>query len=122
MAITVSLVFLPAWTRVKEFLHVVSCARDGGIDEPRIRIEFLDLPEKLSRELVMIEMPCVSCERPIHPLRRRIGDGWDRLYYGCSCPVAIRAACSRSRAAELEYERFKAPTIAMRPVTQLSLF
>ena len=121
MAITVSLIFLPIWNRVREYLHIVECAKDGGIDEPRIRIEFLGLPDRLSRELVMIETSCVSCERPVHPLRRRIGDGWDRLYYAPACPVAVRAACSRSRAAMLEYERFKSPHI-QRPPEQLSLF
>jgi hypothetical protein len=39
-------------------------------------------------------------------LRRRVTDDWDRLYYAPCCPVATRPACSRSRAAMLEYQRF----------------
>jgi len=120
MAISVSLIFLPPWKRLKEYLHVVECARDGGIDEPRIRIDFLGVPDRLSRELVMVQMPCVACERPIHPLRRRIGDGWDRLFYAPTCPLTVNLACSRSRAAELEYERFKG--VKIEPSRQLEMF
>ena len=120
MAITVSLIFMPCWVRIARHLHVVDCAQDGG---DRIRIEFLDLPESLMHDLVKIEMPCVACERPNHPLRRREGDAWDmgRLYYAPACPLRIRLACSRGRAAELEYERFKGVDVH-RPIAQLSLF
>ena len=123
MAIGISIRFMPIWDKIESYLHVVECARDGGIDEPRIRIEFLGLPETLMRELVCIEMPCVACERPNHPLRRREGDAWDmgRLYYAPACPIAVRVACSRGRAAELEYERFKG-IVVTRPDPQLSLF
>lgn len=124
MAITISLIFSPIWSRVQEYLHVVECAADGGLDEPRIRIEFLGVPEPLMRELVAFEMPCVACERPNHPLRRREGDAWDmgRLYYAPACPITTRMACSRGRAAELEYERFKGTQVRPRPSPQLSLF
>ena len=120
--IGISIIFDPVWKRIEPFLHVVECAQDGGIDT-RIRIEFLDVPERLARELVMHCMPCVSCLRPNHPLRHRDGDFWDRLYYAPTCALTTRMACSRGRAAELEYERFKG--IAgrpVRPVAQLSLF
>ena len=121
--IGISIIFEPVWSKVEPYLHVVECARDGGLDEPRIRIEFLDVPEQLARELVMHRMPCVACQCPNHPLRHRIGDLWDRLYYAPTCPLTTRMACSRGRAAELEYERFKG--IAGGPprlVAQLSLF
>jgi hypothetical protein len=106
MALMISLVFHEAWPRIRDHLHLDFYARDRGVDEPRIRIGFVDLPDKLGRELVLAEMLCVTCQRPIKPLRRRIGDGFDRLYYAPCCPVAIRAACSRSRAAQIEYQRF----------------
>lgn len=122
MAITVSLIFQPIWDRIQEYLHIVECAQDGGVDDPRIRIEFLGLPERLSRELAFFEMPCVACERPNHPLRRREGDGWDRLYYAPTCPLSANIACSRGNAAMLEYERFKGIKLTPRPVMQLSLF
>lgn len=124
MAITISLIFSPIWSRVQEYLHIVECARDGGVDEPRIRIEFLGVPASVMREFVRFEMPCVACERPNHPLRRREGDAWDmgRLYYAPACPIAIRMSCSRGRAAELEYERFKGLTRSARPAAQLTLF
>jgi hypothetical protein len=122
MAIGVSIVFTEVWGKLKEHLHVVECAEDGGITDPRIRIEFLDVPERLARELVAFEMPCVSCERPNHPLRRREGDDWDRLYYAPTCPLTVRMACSRGNAAMLEYERFKGIDLHLPPPAQLSLF
>lgn len=121
--IGVSIIFEPVWQQIEPYLHVVECARDGGIDEPRIRIEFLDVPERLARELVMHCMPCVACLRPNFPLRHREGDFWDRLYYAPTCPLTTRMACSRGRAAELEYERFKGVAgRAPRSIAQLSLF
>lgn len=121
--ITTSIMFQAVWPRIEPYLHIVECASDGGVDEPRIRIEFLDLPERLGRELVEIVMPCVACLRPNLPLRRRVGDGFDRLYYAPSCPVGVRVACSRGNAAMLEYERFQGlgPNRS-RGSAQLSLF
>jgi hypothetical protein len=118
--IGISIIFEPLWERLEPYLHIVECAKDGGLDEPRIRIEFLHLPEKLARECVMYRMPCVACQRPNHPLRHREGDDWTRLYYAPACALAIRLRCSRGRAAELEYERFKG--LGPRPTPQLSLF
>lgn len=124
MSITTSLIFHPSWERLQQHLHVVEYDKDGGHKEPRIRIDFLGLPEKWSRELVMLEMMCVACQRPIHPLRRRLGDDWDRLYYAPACPLEKRAGCSRSRAAALEYERFKgiSDKVVPRPTGQMEMF
>jgi hypothetical protein len=95
-------------------------ARDRGHKEPRIRIGFVDLPESWARELVMYEMPCVACGRPNHPLRKRVGDDWSRLFYAPSCELSKRYSCSRTRAAALEYQRF-AGLDDKRPSQQLSL-
>ena len=123
MAITTSLIYTPIWSRLEPHLVVDVYDKDGGHKDPRIRIGFDDLPEAWSRELVFFEMPCVSCLRPNHPLRRRIDDPWSRLYYAPACPVHVNIACSRTRAAELEYERFKAiGSGAARPAVQLALF
>lgn len=122
MAITVSLIFQPIWNDLKPYLHVVECAKDGGTDAPRIRIDFLGLPEGLARRAASVTMPCVYCERPNLPLRRREGDEWDRLYYAPTCPIGTRVECSRSRAAALEYERFKGVKVVLPPPAQLSLF
>lgn len=119
MAIDISIIFAPFWKRLSEHLHVVEYDKDGGHADPRIRIDFLHLPEAWARTLVMYEMPCVACQRPNHPLRRREGDDWDRLYYGPACALSIRMSCSRTRAAELEYERFK--SIDRPPPTQMEL-
>jgi hypothetical protein len=120
--ISTSIIFEPVWAKIEPYLHVVEYDRDGGHEDPRIRIEFLDVPEKLSRELVMATMRCVHCQRPIHPLRRRDGDDWDRLFYAPTCPITVRMSCSRGRAAELEYERFKGLKHHTRPSAQLALF
>ena len=120
MAVMTSIVVHGAWQQIRRYLHIDYYARDRGVDEPRIRIGLVDLPESLGRDLVLLEMLCVTCQRPIKPLRRRIGDGFDRLYYAPCCPVATRAACSRSRAAQLEYHRF-AGIDATRPTEQLTL-
>lgn len=120
--IGISIVFEPVWERVKDYLHVVEYDKDGGHVDPRIRIEFLHIPERLAREVVMVTMPCVACQRPIHPLRHRDGDDWDRLFYAPTCPITTRMSCSRGRAAELEYERFKGLEVEKAPPAQLSLF
>jgi hypothetical protein len=117
-----SIIFEPVWNRIKSYLHIVECAPDGGHENPRIRIEFLDVPEMLARDLVMVTMRCVNCQRPIHPLRHREGDDWDRIYYACTCLITVRMACSRGRAAELEYERFKGLKLGDRQSSQLALF
>lgn len=116
-----SIVFDPIWPRIASYLLVDYYDKDGGHDDPRIRIGFVDLPQRLSEEAQFVRMRCVACGRPIHPLRRREGDGWDRLYYAPACPVTTRPACSRGAAASAEYERFKELN-ATRPDPQLSLF
>lgn len=121
MSIGISIVFTDIWPKIKPYLHIDHYARDRGHHEPRIRIGFVALPEAMGRELTFFEMPCVSCQRPIHPLRRRVTDDFTRLYYAPCCPVAVRAACSRSRAAALEYQRFMGVDHE-RPAMQLGLF
>jgi hypothetical protein len=117
-----SIVMSPVWSRLKPYLFVIRYDKDGGHDDPRIRIEFRDLPDPLSHEVQFFAMPCVVCLRPIYPLRRREGDGPDRLYYAPACPVGVRAACSRSAPAHLEYERFKGMDWAQGKTQQLDLF
>jgi hypothetical protein len=118
--ITTSILFLPVWERLHPYLVIDIYDKDGGHVDPRIRIGFDNLPEAFGRELSFLEMPCVSCGRPNHPLRRREGDDWTRLFYAPTCALAVRLACSRTRAAELEYERFKSVSPA-RPDSQLTL-
>ena len=122
MSIDTSIVFHPVWDRLQTFLVIDIYDKDGGHQDPRIRIGFDDLPERFGRELAFLTMPCVSCGRPIHPLRRRDGDGFDRLYYAPTCELRVRISCSRTRAAELEYERFKGLRSNPRPTAQLELF
>lgn len=121
MAIDVSLIFLPAWERLKPYLLIDSYDRDGSAVEPRIRIGFVDLPDALGREMSFVTMACVACGAANHPLRKRVGDGFDRLYYAPACPVAVRPACSKGRAANLEYQRFMGLGNT-KPATQLALF
>lgn len=120
--IGVSIVFSSVWSRIEPHLVVEIYDKDGGHHDPRIRIGFSDLPEAFGRELAFLEMACVTCGRPIHPLRRREGDDWSRLFYAPTCPLAVRINCSRSRAAHLEYERFKGIERSPHVRAQLSLF
>lgn len=113
--------FLRVWEDIREYLVVDVYDKDGGHVDPRIRIGFDNLPELMGRKLVFLEMPCVACGRPIHPLRRREGDPWSRLFYAPTCPLAVRLACSRTRAAELEYQRFKGLSVP-RQTAQLVMF
>lgn len=119
-----SIIFHPVWSEIEPHLHIVDCAQDGGVDDPRIRIEFLGLTEQQVRRYVNVVMPCVHCLADNFPLRRRDTDAFDqgRLYYAPACPLSRSVRCSRGRAAELEYERFKG--IDGKPITaaQLSLF
>ena len=110
------------WPRLKPYLFVIPYDKQGGHEDPRVRIEFRDLPDHLSFHAQHLPMPCVTCKRPCFPLRRREGDGHDRLYYAPACPVGVRAACSRSAPAHEEYERFKAMDWAQGKTAQLSLF
>lgn len=110
------------WFRLQPHLFVIRYDRDGGHEDPRVRIEFRDLPDPLSREAQFMVMACVTCKRPIYPLRRREGDGHDRLYYAPACPVGTRASCSRSAPAHEEYERFKTLQPSGPRSAQLSLF
>lgn len=110
------------WSRMKPYLFVIPYDKDGGHADPRVRIEFRDLPDHLSHEAQFLVLPCITCQRPSHPLRRREGDGPDRLYYAPACPIGVRVACSRSAPAHEEYERFKSMDWAQGKATQLSLF
>lgn len=115
----VSITNHPMWPRLKSYLFVTRYDRDGGHEDPRIRIELRELPERLMHEAMFVQMACVCCGRPVNPLRRRVGDT-DRLYYAPACPIGVRTSCSRSSETTLEYDRFKSEPAS--PSTQLSLF
>ncbi len=118
-----SITIHPIWYRIRPYLTVDRYDRDGGHEDPRIRIGFSGMPTQLGVEAAYIQMPCVepSCQRPINPLRRREGDDWSRLYYAPCCPVTTRASCSRGGAAADEYNRFKDGKVA-EPSGQLTMF
>ncbi|HEY4266692.1 MAG TPA: hypothetical protein VGM94_00740 [Galbitalea sp.] len=117
-----SVVNIPVWLKLSVYLHVEKYDRDGGHDDPRIRIEFRDVPEPLMHEAMFAQMPCVACGRPINPLRRREGD-INRLYYACCCPVTVRVKCSRGAAAAAEYDTFKERwAVILKDPKQLTLF
>lgn len=110
------------WDRIKVHLFVIPYDKDGGHEDPRVRIEFRGLARKLLDDAMFVQMPCVACGRPINPLRRREGDV-DRLYYAVACQIGVRTSCSRSAAAAAEYDRFKSPASLGAPLpAQLLLF
>lgn len=118
-----SIIGTPFWNRIRPYLHITHCDKDGTQDDPRIRIEFLGLPPKLVHEALFLQMACVACGNPVNPLRRREGD-IDRLYYAPACLVRVRIKCSRGAEARTEYDRFK--DLANGPLApdtrQMSLF
>ena len=109
------------WPRIEPYLFVIRYDKDGGHEDPRIRIEFRGLPPRLMADAMFVQMACVECGRPINPLRRREGDV-DRLYYAVACQIGVRTACSRSAAAAAEYERFKSMSPEPSLPVQLALF
>jgi len=97
----------PAWDELKPYLEIEFYDRDGGHENPRIRIELKHLPAALSHRLQRIVMPCISCTKQINPLRRRKGSTHSSLYYACSCPLEESLVCCRGSLAAQEYERFR---------------
>lgn len=102
-----SLLFHPEWPSLSRYLVIERYDRDGGHEDPRIRIELRDMPLAVGAKALFVEMPCVCCGRPIHPLRRREGQTAENLYYAPTCLLGVRLSCSRGGEARLEYERFK---------------
>ncbi len=120
-----SIVLHPLWPLLSPHLVVRAYDKDGGHVDPRIRIEFCDLPAELATAAADAIMKCVTCRARIFPLRQRIGDPWSRLYYAPSCSLEQNIACSRSPQAHVEYERFKtlgAELEARRPAAQMRMF
>lgn len=102
-----SIVFHPLWELLRPYLHVSLYDKDGGHQDPRIRIDLRDLPAELAISAADAIMKCVACRTRIFPLRQREGDPWSRLYYAPTCTLERSLACSRSPQAHIEYERFK---------------
>lgn len=102
-----SILLHPIWQSLSRYLVVEKYDRDGGHEDPRIRIELRDMPLEVGRIASFSQMACVVCGRPIHPLRRREGHELSQLYYAPTCLIGVRIACSRSSKARAEYDRFK---------------
>lgn len=118
-----SLLIQPLWPMLKPYLVVEHYDRDGGHDDPRIRIELRDLPADLATVAADLLMPCVTCHRRIFPLRQREGDPWSRLYYAPTCSLERNVACSRSGPARVEYDRFRELWDSTpRPPAQMRMF
>jgi len=102
-----SIVQHPLWPEVKPFMRLEKYDRDGGHQHPRYRIE-VTAPTSgiVLRELLALEMGCVSCGRTIHPIRMRQGKH-GHLYYAATCELAVNYGCARSSAARREYQTVK---------------
>jgi hypothetical protein len=103
----VSIVFAPIWPELKQYLSVEIYDKDGGHLDPRIRIMFREVPVELALRACSVVMACVTCERPMFPIRKQEGSPWESLYYAATCPIGQRMGCARSKPARAEYERFK---------------
>lgn len=120
--VQMSITDLPIWSKLVAYLQVERYDRDGGHANPRIRIEFRDVPAPLMKDAMFTQTACCTCGRPVNPFRRREGDH-DRLYLAPACPIGIRIACSRGAAAAAVYEEIgeRWKVIEQNP-TQLPLF
>jgi hypothetical protein len=105
-------------------------SRDGGHENPRLRIE-LRAPEDVLQAALAFQMRCVACGRLMHPFRLRKGsrveDYGSGVYFAAACPLNVSVGCSRSRAAAEEYKRVTASVVALtggraRPQGALGLF
>jgi hypothetical protein len=110
----------PFWPKVQPFLHIEQYDRDGGHEDPRIRIEFKEVPPDVREQALALEMRCVACGELMHPLRQRKVGLPGSLYYAPSCPLEVRVACSRGQAAADVYRRFKDAPVP--PDRQLTMF
>lgn len=98
-----SIVNHPIWPEVRPFVHIHIYARDNG----RHRIDIRTPADRtLYRRFLDATMPCVVCQRPIHPIR---GEKRGGLYYACTCEQKQSLRCSRSHGdSSAEYQRVKA--------------
>lgn len=96
-----------AWPLVKPWIKIQRYGRDPGVHGARVRIEIVVRPRDadIERQLLALTMPCVACEREMHPIRER--HGRPGLYYAATCPLDVSMPCSRGAAARDEYERVK---------------
>jgi hypothetical protein len=110
----------PFWPTLQPYLHIEQYDRDGGHADPRIRIEFKEVPPDVRERALALEMRCVACGEVIHPVRRRKVGLPGSLYYAPSCPLEVRVGCSRGQAAAEVYRRFKETPVP--PERQLTMF
>lgn len=114
-----SILVHPLWPLLEPYLVVEHYDKDGGHEDPRIRIELRDLPPELAITAADLITRCVTCGKKIFPFRQRVGSPWSALYYAPTCPLERELACARSAPARQEYLLFK--ELPRRPTPQLAL-
>lgn len=81
----------------------------AALDEGRMNVDFLQLPDDLRELALKVEVNCCACGRPIYPLRARaksersrVGHSITerRLFYAPTCPTDIDSGCSRTHEAK----------------------
>lgn len=99
------------WPEIRPY---VAIERDAS-SSTRVRIEIRSLPRDVAAMALEMRVGCVSCGRPVHPVRVRKEPGNKRdesvghgLYVAVACPLAVNVGCSRGRAARDEYLRIEA--------------
>lgn len=88
------------WSKLKPYARL-TVGRDN--------LDLLQLPDGLRAEAMTISLPCVACGESIRVFRARMKSKRSRiaeqveerrLFYAATCPSAVNAGCSRSRAAK----------------------
>ena len=102
----------PIFEKLERFFDIQIYDKDGSTTDPRIRIEISELPVDLKAEALAATMPCVACNREMHPIRERAGKAGrghtaQNLYYAATCPLEVNMGCARGRKARDEYRRVK---------------
>lgn len=121
MSLKASITKTKIWSELKPYVHIEEYKREGGgSSNPRIRIEFKELPHDLCERALKLRVLCVSCMTPIHPVRSRRPPGNKRspdpdkeakkrqnLYFAATCPLDQSIGCSRGNAPRVEYSCIK---------------
>jgi hypothetical protein len=97
----------PAWPLIRRYLVIQNwppTLQRGTFPTrlERLEIDRSSLLIEQQLALLAIEMPCVTCGRMIHPVKKR--KNWRTLYVHVTCDTTVKVGCSRSKAARVEID------------------
>lgn len=103
----------PRWPEIRQWARVERGPRG------HLRFELKHPPPAELPWLLRVQVRCVACGDPIHPVRSRMAPGNKRsenlghgLFLCVSCPLSVRVGCSRGKAARDECLRLEFEVIS----------